>query len=296
MADNVKISGSTMRNVRRFFKRAFSSVTVMVIPHDHFRTLNIKIPVVFLITTILLAFVGTGYLVNMTLKTIKYRTENIKLYADVQDFEDKFSQAEETLQVLKSAGDEFKQLFSLDSRDEVLEATADMDYSGSLDLPDLIEELQKARHEVEVTREYLRMQKDVYISTPKGYPVSDYRLTSTYGRRPDPMDGAIKFHSGVDLACSQGTPIHATADGIVSHSGWTSGSGYVVVLEHGLGFSTIYAHNKTNAVKVGQQVRRGEVIGYVGSTGRTTGPHVHYEVLKNGKNINPAPYLAGEGT
>ena len=296
MTDNVKITGSTMRNVRRFFKRAFSSVTVMVIPHDHVRTLNLKIPVVFLITTILLAFVGTGYLVSMTLKTIKYRTENIKLYADVQVFEDKFSQAEETLQVLKSAGDEFKQLFSLDSKDEVLEATADIDYSGSLDLPDLIEELQKARQEVEATREYLRMQKDVYISTPKGYPVSDYRLTSNYGRRPDPMDGIIKFHSGVDLACSQGTLIHATADGIVSHSGWTSGSGYVVVLEHGLGFSTIYAHNKTNAVKVGQQVRRGEVIGYVGSTGRTTGPHVHYEVLKNGKNINPAPYLAGEGT
>jgi murein DD-endopeptidase MepM/ murein hydrolase activator NlpD len=106
----------------------------------------------------------------------------------------------------------------------------------------------------------------------------------------------MRFHSGIDLACDPGTPIHATADGIVSHSGWAGGNGNVVVLEHGHGYSTIYAHNRNNAVKVGQQVRRGDVIGYVGSTGRTTGPHVHYEVLKDGKNVNPAPYLAGRGT
>jgi murein DD-endopeptidase MepM/ murein hydrolase activator NlpD len=106
----------------------------------------------------------------------------------------------------------------------------------------------------------------------------------------------VKFHSGVDLACDHGTPIHATADGIVSHSGWTTDSGNVVVLEHGLGFSTIYAHNNKNNVTVGQKVRRGDVVGYVGSTGRTTGPHVHYEVLKDGKHVNPTPYLTGKGT
>jgi murein DD-endopeptidase MepM/ murein hydrolase activator NlpD len=267
----------------------------MVIPHDHVRTLNLKVPVVFLVSTILLALVGTGYLVNMTVKGIKYRTENINLSADVQYYEDQFSQVADTLQAVKSTSDEFKQLFSLDSRDEVLEAAVGMDFAGSLDLPDLIKELQKARREVDGIREYLRMQKDVYISTPKGYPVSDYRLTSPYGRRSDPVDGTIKFHSGVDLACDTGTPIQATADGIVSHSGWTAGSGNVVVLEHGLGFSTIYAHNKNNVVKVGQQVHRGDVVGYVGTTGRTTGPHVHYEVLKNGKNVNPTPYLTGEG-
>jgi murein DD-endopeptidase MepM/ murein hydrolase activator NlpD len=296
MTENVKISGSAMRNVRRILKKAFASVTVMVIPHNHVRTLNIKVPGVFLVVTILLACVGTGYLVNMTVKGIRYRAQNRNLTADVQYYEDQFSQANDTLQTLKSAGDEFKQLFSLDSRDEVLAAAADMDFAGSLDLPDLIAELQKARREVDEIRNYVREQKDVYVSTPKGYPVSDYRITSTYGRREDPVDGGMKFHSGVDLACSQGTPIIATADGIVSHSGWTTDSGYVVVLEHGLGFSTIYAHNKSNAVKVGQQVRRGDVVGHVGSTGRATGPHVHYEVLKNGKNTNPAPYLVGEGT
>ena len=296
MTENVKISGFAIRKACRFLKKAFASVTVMVIPHDHVKTLNLRVPVMLLVSTILLAFIGTGYLVNMTVKGIKYRAQNRNLSADVQYYEDQFSQVTDTLQVLKSAGDEFKQLFSLDSREEVLEAAVDMDFAGSLDLPDLIEELQKARHEVEEIKEYLNIQKDVYVSTPRGYPVSDYRMTSPYGRRDDPMGAGIKFHSGIDLACSQGTPINATADGIVSHSGWTVDSGYVVVLEHGLGFSTIYAHNKSNAVKVGQQVRRGDVVGYVGATGRTTGPHVHYEVLKDGKNVNPDPYLAGTGT
>jgi murein DD-endopeptidase MepM/ murein hydrolase activator NlpD len=78
---------------------------------------------------------------------------------------------------------------------------------------------------------------------------------------------------------------------MVSHSGWIEGSGNVVILEHGFGFSTVYAHNTSNLVKVGQKVKRGDVVGYVGSTGKSTGPHVHYEVWKNGKTVNAQKYL-----
>ena len=295
MAENVKISGSAMRKTRQILKKAFKSVTVMVIPHDHVQTLNVRVPAIFLVCTILLAIVGTGYLVNMTVKGISYRAQNRVMAADVQYYEDHFAQVKDELQTLKSAGDEFKQLFSLDSVEEVLEAAADMDFIGSLDLPDLINELQKTRLEVEEIKDYLRMQTDMHMATPRGYPVSGCRTTSLYGRRQDPIDGGMRFHSGVDIACDPGTPIRATADGIVSHSGWTTGSGYVVVLEHGFGYSTIYAHNRSNTVKVGERVRRGDLIGYVGSTGRTTGPHVHYEVLKDGKNVNPAPYFSIKG-
>jgi murein DD-endopeptidase MepM/ murein hydrolase activator NlpD len=296
MTGNVKISGSAARSVRRFFKKAFASVTVMVLPHDHVRTLNLKVPVIFLVTTILLAFVGGAYLVSMTVKSIEYRAENVKMAETVKKYTKEFTEWNSTVEALKLAGNDFRHLFSLSSKEEVLEEAVDMDFTGSLDLPDLIEELQKARQEIKEISEYLQMQKDVYVSTPKGYPVSGYRSTSGYGMRLDPIDNKKKFHSGVDLACNQGTSIKATADGIVSHSGWTTDSGYVVVLEHGFGFSTIYAHNKSNSVKVGQQVRRGDVIGLVGSTGRTTGPHVHYEVLKDSKTVNPAPYLSGQGT
>ncbi len=86
-------------------------------------------------------------------------------------------------------------------------------------------------------------------------------------------------------------PVTATADGIVSFSGWSGNSGNVIVLEHGHGFSTIYAHNKINIVKVGQVVKRGDIIAYVGSTGNSTGPHLHYEVWKEGKHINPKNFL-----
>ena len=104
---------------------------------------------------------------------------------------------------------------------------------------------------------------------------------------------AVTFHSGMDLSAASGTAIHATADGLVSFSGRSANSGNLVVLAHGFGYQTIYAHNKKNAVKVGQRVKRGEIIAYVGSTGKSTGPHVHYEVWEKGKSVNPRKFLQG---
>ena len=111
--------------------------------------------------------------------------------------------------------------------------------------------------------------------------------------RENPTTGADDFHSGIDLSISPGTPVRATADGIVSYSGWHGGNGNLVVLEHGHGFSTFYAHNKTTNVKIGQKVKRGDIISYSGSTGNSTGPHVHYEIWKDGKPLNPTGYLKG---
>jgi murein DD-endopeptidase MepM/ murein hydrolase activator NlpD len=98
-------------------------------------------------------------------------------------------------------------------------------------------------------------------------------------------------HTGIDIRTSIGSAVQATATGIVSFSGWTNGSGYIVVLEHGHGFSTAYAHNKENIVSVGQKVKKGEKIALSGSSGVSTGPHVHYEVWKDEQQINPISYL-----
>jgi murein DD-endopeptidase MepM/ murein hydrolase activator NlpD len=135
----------------------------------------------------------------------------------------------------------------------------------------------------------LRIQKDIYVATPRGFPVPG-KITSCFGNRIDPISGEMELHSGIDISANLGSPIKATADGVVSHSGWTQKSGFVVVLEHGSGFTTVYAHNKANTVKVGQKVERGDIIGYVGSTGKSTGPHVHYEVWKNGSSVDPEKY------
>ena len=123
-------------------------------------------------------------------------------------------------------------------------------------------------------------------TTPSIWPAAGY-VSSPYGLR---FNGT-EFHQGIDIAADMGAPIVATADGVVTAAGWNGGYGNMVDVDHGGGIVTRYGHASAVAVTVGQQVRRGEVIAYVGSTGRSTGPHVHYEVRVNGAPVNPAGYL-----
>ena len=127
---------------------------------------------------------------------------------------------------------------------------------------------------------------------PFANPVhSAVRFTSGYGSRRDPKTGGRRMHNGVDFAGSQGTDIFATADGVVTHAGWQSGFGRLVKIKHAFGIETLYAHNTKINVKVGQRVSRGDHIADMGSTGRSTGTHLHYEVRVNGKPVNPMTYI-----
>jgi hypothetical protein len=118
-------------------------------------------------------------------------------------------------------------------------------------------------------------------------PVSGGRISSSYGARMHPILGYLRMHAGVDIAAPYGTPIRAVADGTVSYAGWHGGHGNYVKLEHSGALGTGYGHMSKIAVRVGQKIARGQVIGYVGSTGLSTGPHLHYELFKNGASINP---------
>jgi murein DD-endopeptidase MepM/ murein hydrolase activator NlpD len=122
---------------------------------------------------------------------------------------------------------------------------------------------------------------------PSGMPLSARALTSGFGMRVNPVTGVYAEHAGIDLAAPAGTPIVATGDGVVGRAGWDGGYGLMVALEHGGGVETRYGHMSQIAVAPGEQVHRGEVIGYVGSTGRSTGSHVHYETRINGHPVNP---------
>lgn len=113
------------------------------------------------------------------------------------------------------------------------------------------------------------------------------RITSGFGYRRHPVFKISKLHTGIDFAAPMGTPVHAAAGGIVYFAGWWGGYGNVVILDHGGGWATVYAHNSSFAVSAGQSVQAGQVISYSGSTGLSTGPHVHFEVRKNGVPINP---------
>ncbi len=125
---------------------------------------------------------------------------------------------------------------------------------------------------------------------PSLWPVEG-KVTSSFGERDDPFNGEGAFHAGVDISAGFGEPIHATADGVVEFADKTSGYGREVVLDHGHGVKTVYGHMSGFAITAGDEVRRGQVIGYIGMSGRSTGPHVHYEVRIQNVPVNPHKYL-----
>ncbi|HEY6447910.1 MAG TPA: M23 family metallopeptidase [Acidobacteriaceae bacterium] len=128
------------------------------------------------------------------------------------------------------------------------------------------------------------------VGAPMLWPVTG-PITSSFGEREDPFNGEGAFHSGVDISAGFGTPVHAAADGVVQSAGMENGYGREVILDHGNGIETLYGHLSGFAVTSGQQVREGQVIGYVGMSGRATAPHLHYEVRIHNAPVNPHRYL-----
>ena len=143
--------------------------------------------------------------------------------------------------------------------------------------------------------ELLKNKEQLLAHTPAIQPVSNKdlnRVASGFGYRVDPVYKTIKFHAGLDFAAPQGTPIYATADGTVTTAGNTgNGYGNHVVINHGYGYETLFGHMVRVKARPGQKIRRGEVIGWVGSTGKSTGPHCHYEVHKNGQKMDPVYFF-----
>jgi murein DD-endopeptidase MepM/ murein hydrolase activator NlpD len=148
--------------------------------------------------------------------------------------------------------------------------------------------------------EFIKNKEQLLASTPAIQPVSNSdlkRVASGYGYRIDPIYKTARFHAGLDFTAPQGTPIYATANGVAKIAGNTgNGYGNYVVLNHGYGYETLYGHMYRVKLRVGERVRRGEVIGYVGSTGKSTGPHCHYEVHKNGQRIDPVYFFYNDLT
>ena len=129
------------------------------------------------------------------------------------------------------------------------------------------------------------------VNVPSRMPLDSATLTSDYGMRTHPVLGGRRSHNGVDLAGPTGTPVYATADGVVGKAEWFSSYGNYIQIEHGGEMETRYAHLSGYNVTAGQRVRKGDLIGFVGSTGRSTGPHLHYEVRISGQPVDPRPYM-----
>jgi murein DD-endopeptidase MepM/ murein hydrolase activator NlpD len=127
--------------------------------------------------------------------------------------------------------------------------------------------------------------------TPSIWPVSTTFITSLFGYRFHPILGYYKEHTGVDLQAVMGSKVKAAAEGVVKYAGYMGGYGYAVIIDHGYGYETLYAHNSRILVAIGQAVKKGQVISLSGSTGESTGPHLHYEVHINGQPVNPVSFF-----
>ncbi|HWB29073.1 MAG TPA: peptidoglycan DD-metalloendopeptidase family protein [Vicinamibacterales bacterium] len=140
-------------------------------------------------------------------------------------------------------------------------------------------------------RTKIESQQALARATPSIWPLAGW-LSSGFGSRKDPFNGANDFHEGLDIAADKGTPVRATADGVVESAAYNGAYGNAVLINHGFGISTRFGHLSAFAVRAGQQIHRGDVVGFVGSTGHATGPHLHYEILFNGQQVNPLRLLA----
>lgn len=172
--------------------------------------------------------------------------------------------------------------------------------SGRNELADVLRMIDELEAQLQDRQAQLSVLEDLLLDRnlrarvqPEGRPVASGWVSSNFGRRTDPFTGRPAMHRGIDFAGRPGTEIFSAGDGVVIFAGSRYGFGRMIEINHGNGYVTRYAHNKENLVDVGDTVRKGELIGLMGSTGRATGTHLHFEVLLNGRQVDPLPYIQG---
>lgn len=305
--------------MRRLMKE--KHFTFLYIPNANAAPKTLRIPklvvlsvlALALVCTVTAAFVGFKYSgkIKETYRLTALEKENEILRQNMQEMNQQLvklnSQVRQNFNFQKRA----RLLANLDELDDDVTAAGvggpSFGYVRSLSLldDDAQEKIHSLRTEIDRLSRQARLQEESYgeiitnlstrmdmlNATPSIRPVQHGFISSRFGRRMDPFTGRISRHRGVDYSVRLGTPIFATADGVVSYARRWSNFGNVVEVSHGHGFVTRYAHLSKILVKKGQRVKRGDIIARVGSTGRSTAAHLHYEVLKDGKPQNPVAYV-----
>jgi len=274
---------------------------VLVLAHSlHGRLRRVHIPHKAIYAAFTLALIGCfsvfGFVssyARMTWKVANYnslRREVDSLRAKYQELQTVTNQKNEQLATLETFASEVSVAYGLKSKPE-----ASTDVSSGALAPTFRESLGQYNflQSASISKLYRTYPKQWQTNIrPSLWPVEG-RLMSAFGGRTDPFSGEGAIHTGVDLSAPQGTSVHCAADGIVIHAEWsTGGYGRLVVVDHGNGLQTYYGHLSRFEVVSGQEVRRGDVVGQSGSSGRATSPHLHYEVRMGGTPVNPYPYLA----
>jgi murein DD-endopeptidase MepM/ murein hydrolase activator NlpD len=301
--------------------------TLMIIPERTHQVRRWLIPS-WLVKTLAIAGVFLGavavimlldywYVMSQISENKELRVENRKLRQQVQVFESRIGTVEDTMERIKTFSMRLKVITNLEDRDKLIEslneklpeanANIDTQYAQGSKNP---EEIRLAREQVGWDKRFTELGQQASLleqqlqdqyelladrkaflnALPTRKPAVGY-FTSGFGVRRSPYGGAEKMHEGLDIANYPGTAIRATAEGTVVFSGAKAGYGQTVILDHGYGLETWYAHNRKILVRQGQRVRRGEPISQLGNSGRSTGPHLHYEVRINGTPVDPLSYI-----
>ena len=232
----------------------------------------------------------------------KFKNNESKLLAELEkaqkeneELNEKFKEVEAALtEIEEKDRNIYRTIYDLKVDEDIDSINNEINNYTAEDIDKLLEKIEEEKKSLsEVLRKANIKDKDL-TSLPVLKPVSDKylnRLASGFGSRFHPILKVNKKHNGLDFAASTGTPIYATGDGVVRMAGFNSGYGNVVKIQHGNGYETLYAHMSRIKTRNGARIKRGDVIGYVGSTGLSTGPHLHYEIHKNGVPVDPIMYF-----
>jgi hypothetical protein len=297
---------------RSYFKK---KMTFMIVPHDGGKPVQIKTNL-FMIHTMVLVFGGLlTWAAMVVAKDVNYQLAELtqqRFKDNMREIMGELETNRALLTRMSSVDSQFRKLLKLGDRKEVVTEFSGMggpteedsarfsqllqekndQLMGKVNANLKLDNQQAAQQEASFKEisVFLGKQSSILAATPSIWPIKGW-ITSGFGKRASPLTGEPGRHMGVDIANEVNTPIRATADGIVTYAGWESGYGRLVAIEHGYGYSTRYGHCARIDVKVGDEVTRGQIIGYVGSTGRSTGSHVHYEVRIHGMPVDPEKYL-----
>lgn len=259
-----------------------------------------------LVTAALISYVAFQFIGSPKEKILEQQNKALK--DNYNDLEDQLNSVQQQMKELeKRDNDVYRAIFEanpipdsarareLETKQEIAKVEKIKDYqlvaSITSTLDNLTNRIAAQKKSYDQVEELVKNKEQLLSHTPAIQPVSNKdlnRIASGFGYRIDPVYKTTKFHAGLDFSAPQGTPIYATANGTITTAGSTgNGYGNHVIINHGYGYETLYGHMVRVKVRNGQEIKRGEVIGWVGSTGKSTGPHCHYEVHKNGEKIDP---------
>lgn len=290
------------------------NVTLMMIPHNAGKTYSVEISRKVAVSLAFLWLATIGVAAYVLTRHIDYeitKRANIQLTEKNAYFVQKLSTANDAFQRVAKMEEELRAMLKMKSKKALLEYTGEggpttadqaalmqaLSNRPTLTQAEFDDSLGYLNKSAQIRMEsygelkkYVTSQRSLLASKPTTWPVRGW-TTSRFGYRVSPFFEGTTFHQGLDIANEEGSSIKSPADGTVIYNGWQGSYGRLIVLDHGYGFSTRFGHLDRSIVNIGQRVKRGQVIGFLGNTGRSTAPHLHFEVRMNGVPVNPLKYL-----